>query len=99
MLKSLDHFEMDEIKVFVDITLSTFNFANVSRGLYGVHWQQTLQMDHVRKHPIHLDQTNAAIFFKISRRMTNANACLFENNCSKVFCTYTEAYFKISFIS
>ena len=28
-------------KVFVDITLSTFNFANMSSGLSGVHWQQT----------------------------------------------------------
>ena len=43
MLKSLDHFEMDEIKVFIDITLSTFNFANVSQGLSGVHWQQILR--------------------------------------------------------
>ena len=33
---------MDEIKVFVDITLSTFYFANVSHGLSSVHWQQTL---------------------------------------------------------
>ena len=43
MFKLLDHFEMDEIKVSVDITLfSTFNFAIVSHGLSGVHWQQTL---------------------------------------------------------
>ena len=42
MFKSLDHFEIDEIKVFVDITLSTFNFAKVSHGLSSVHWLQTL---------------------------------------------------------
>ena len=29
MFKSLDHFEIDEIEVFVDITPSTFNIANV----------------------------------------------------------------------
>ena len=33
---------MDEIKVFVDISISTFNVANVSHGLSGVPWQQTL---------------------------------------------------------
>ena len=42
MFKSLDNFKIDEIKEFVDVTLSTFNFANVSHGLSGVHWQQTL---------------------------------------------------------
>ena len=42
MFKSLEHFEIDEIKAFIDITLSTFNFANMSLGLSGVHWQQTL---------------------------------------------------------
>ena len=42
MLKPLNHFEMDEIKAFVDITLSTFSFANVSHGVSGVHWQQAL---------------------------------------------------------
>ena len=52
MFKSLDHFEIDEIKVFVDISLSTLSFANVSHGLSGVHWQQTLQMDNVFKYPI-----------------------------------------------
>ena len=30
MFKTLDHFEIDEIKVFVDITIYTFNFAKVS---------------------------------------------------------------------
>ena len=30
---------MDKIEVFVDVTLSRFNFANVSQGLSGVHWQ------------------------------------------------------------
>ena len=54
---------MYEIKIFVDIALSTFNFANVSHGLSCFHWQQTLFIDHVRKHPIHLDQTKAAIIF------------------------------------
>ena len=39
MLKSFNHFEINEIKVFVDITLSTFNFANVSHGLSGIQWQ------------------------------------------------------------
>ena len=38
----MDHFEIDEIEVFVDITLSTFNIANVSLGLSGVHCQQTI---------------------------------------------------------
>ena len=42
MFKSLYHFEINEIKLFVDITLSTFNFAKVLHGLSGVHWQQTL---------------------------------------------------------
>ena len=51
--KSLNHFELDQLKVFVDITQSAFNFANVSHGSSGVHWQHTLQMDHVRKHPIY----------------------------------------------
>ena len=48
----MDHFEIDEIELFVDITLSTFGIANVSQGLSGVHWQQTLYMGLVRKHPI-----------------------------------------------
>ena len=63
MFKSLEHFEIGQIKVFVDIALSTFNFPNVSYGLSGVHWQQNLLIDHVRNHPIHLDQTKAAIIF------------------------------------
>ena len=42
MVKSLYHLEIYEIKVFVDITQSTFYFANVSHGLSDVHWQQTL---------------------------------------------------------
>ena len=42
MFKSLDHLEINEIKVFVDITLSTLNFANVPHRLSGVHLQQTL---------------------------------------------------------
>ena len=42
MFKLLDNFEIDEIKVYVDITLSTFNFADVSQGLSDGHWQQTL---------------------------------------------------------
>ena len=33
---------IDEIAVFVDITVSIFNFANVLLGLSGVHWQQNL---------------------------------------------------------
>ena len=41
MVWSLDHFKIDEIELFVDITESTFNIANVSRGLYDVHVQQT----------------------------------------------------------
>ena len=32
MFISLDHFEIDE-KVFVNISLSTFNFTKVSHGL------------------------------------------------------------------
>ena len=27
-VQNMDHFEIDEISVFVDITLSTFNYAN-----------------------------------------------------------------------
>ena len=42
MFQSLDHLEIDEIKVYVDIILSTFNIANVLWGLSGIHWQQTL---------------------------------------------------------
>ena len=61
MFKSLEYFEIDEIKVFVDIIPSTFNFANVSHWLSGVHWQQALLVDHIRKHPIYFDQTNAAM--------------------------------------
>ena len=41
MFESLDHFEMDEIKVFVDFTLSMFNFGNVSHELSGVYRQQS----------------------------------------------------------
>ena len=48
-----NHFKIDEIEVFVDITSSPFNIATVSRGLSVVHWQSTLLMGLVRKHPIH----------------------------------------------
>ena len=41
------NFEIDHIKVFVDITLSTFNYDNASHGLSGVNRQQTLLMGHV----------------------------------------------------
>ena len=37
---------------FVDNTVSTFNIANVSTRLTGVHWQHTLYMGLFRKHPI-----------------------------------------------
>ena len=37
---------------YVDNTLSTFNIANVSTRLTGVHGQQTLYMGLFRKHPI-----------------------------------------------
>ena len=40
-VQSSDHFDIDDIKVFVDITPSIFNIANMSHGLSGVHWQQT----------------------------------------------------------
>ena len=52
MLKTMDHFEIDKIKVFVDITLSTFDFPDVSRKLSGVHWQQIEYMGLVRQRPI-----------------------------------------------
>ena len=52
MFQSLGNFEIDEIKVFVDITLSTINNANASSVLSGGHWRQTLYMLHVRKQPI-----------------------------------------------
>ena len=42
MFQLLDHFKIDEIEVYVNNTLSTFNIANVLRRLSGVHWQQTL---------------------------------------------------------
>ena len=42
--QSLDHFEIDEILAYVDNTLSSFNIANMSTRLTGVHWQQTLYM-------------------------------------------------------
>ena len=34
-------FEIYKIELFVDITLSAINFANVSLGLSGIHWEQT----------------------------------------------------------
>ena len=37
---------------YVDNTLSTFNIANVSTRLTGVHGQQTLYMGLFHKHPI-----------------------------------------------
>ena len=90
----MDHFEIDEIKVFVDITLPTFNFANVSHGLSGVDWQRTLQMDHIRKYSIKLDQPNVAIsIVLISKSLTNANTRLFVNICDNLFSTYTKVYF------
>ena len=52
MFESFDHFEIDEIEVFLDITPSNFNNANVSRGLSGVLGQQPLLMGLVRKHPV-----------------------------------------------
>ena len=43
MFKSLDHFEIDEIKALVHISRSKFNFPDMSRELYtGVHWQKKL---------------------------------------------------------
>ena len=36
-VSSVDHLEIYDIRVFVDITPSAFNIANVSRGLSGVH--------------------------------------------------------------
>ena len=42
MLKSFYHLEIDEIKIFVDITQSTFKFANLLDELSAVHWQLTL---------------------------------------------------------
>ena len=47
-----DTFEIDEIAVFVHIIPSIFNIANVSSGLSGFHFQQTLLMGLVRKHPL-----------------------------------------------
>ena len=38
----VESLEIDDIEVFIDITVSTFTFANVSHGLSGVRWQQTL---------------------------------------------------------
>ena len=43
----MDHIEVDKIKAFVNITLSSFNFTNISLGLSGFHWQQTLKTGHV----------------------------------------------------
>ena len=37
---------------YVDNTLSTFNVANVSTQLTGVHWQKTQYMGLFLKHPI-----------------------------------------------
>ena len=39
MFQSLDNFEIDDIEVFIDIAISTFTIATVSRGLSGVHGQ------------------------------------------------------------
>ena len=40
-------FRIYDIEVFVDIFLSTFNFANMWHTLSGIRWQQTLQVLHV----------------------------------------------------
>ena len=37
MFYSLDHLEIDEIEVYVDNILSTFNIANKLCGFSGVH--------------------------------------------------------------
>ena len=34
MFYALDNFKIDEIEVFLDITQSTFNFANVSSNIF-----------------------------------------------------------------
>ena len=65
MFESLDHFEIDEIEVFVHITQSTFNIANVSLGsfgLSGIHWQQTLLMGLVRKRPTEVTHPQATFW-------------------------------------
>ena len=38
----VDHYELYEIKVFVDITISIFNIANMLLGLSGIHCQKVL---------------------------------------------------------
>ena len=53
MFQSVDHFEIYEIEVFVYFTPSAFNNSDVSRGLSGVHWQQTLLLGLVCRHPIY----------------------------------------------
>ena len=45
MFKSLDHFEISEVEVFVDISLSLFHFADVCRE----HWHLVLDTDELRK--------------------------------------------------
>ena len=52
MFYSLGHLEIEEIYVFVDITLSSFNFDNVSGRLSGGHWEQTQWVLHVRQQSI-----------------------------------------------
>ena len=40
------------LSIFQYYPIYLFNIANVSRWLSGVHWQQTLLICFVRKHPI-----------------------------------------------
>ena len=42
MFKLLEYFEINEMKVFVNITISMFNFVNVLCGSSSIHFQQTL---------------------------------------------------------
>ena len=62
IIKSLGNFEIAENKVLQDVTISTFDFANVSHWLSGVHWQHTQYKGHVRKHPMRLSGDGFLLF-------------------------------------
>ena len=58
----MEHFEIDEIEIFVDISLSNFNNAHTQSKLSLGLWQQTLLVLHVRKQPIDVAREQETLF-------------------------------------
>ena len=54
----MDNFEIDEIEVFVNISISNFNNVFIPGGLSGSHWEQTLYVLYVSKQPIYREASN-----------------------------------------